>query len=70
LKRQSGDRHCLAIDAPLPVSLLLAAPVRPDLDMLWHDLGIRIEGRRATFDETAPKAATRRAISAVQEHQG
>lgn len=34
-----------------------------DLDALWRELGIRMEGRRVTFDDRAPKAALRRAIT-------
>src|SRR6516162_8326992 len=39
-----------------------ATPVSPDLDQLWKDLGIKFDGKRATFDDSAPLAAVRKAI--------
>jgi hypothetical protein len=39
-----------------------ATPVSPDLDQLWKDLGIKYDGARATFDDSAPLAAVRKAI--------
>jgi hypothetical protein len=38
-------------------------PVAPDLDRLWRDLGLRYENGKLDFDETAPLAAIRRAIT-------
>jgi hypothetical protein len=38
-------------------------PVRPDLDGLWHDLGLRSQGDTIEFDDTAPLAAIRKAIT-------
>ncbi|MBS2007932.1 MAG: hypothetical protein JST01_12880 [Cyanobacteria bacterium SZAS TMP-1] len=37
-------------------------PVKPDLDKLWKDLGVKSTNGKVTFDESAPLAATRRAI--------
>lgn len=34
-----------------------------DLDALWRELGVRMAGRDVTFDDTAPKAALRQAIT-------
>ena len=39
-----------------------ATPVSPDLDQLWKDLGIKYDGERVTFDDSAPLAAVRKAI--------
>jgi len=39
-------------------------PDAPDLDTLWRDLGISLEDGRVTFDESAPLAPIRRAITA------
>lgn len=38
-------------------------PVTPDLDQLWRDLGLRNAGRSLEFDDTAPLAAIRKAIT-------
>jgi len=40
------------------------APVTIDLDAWWKRLGIRKEGGRIVFDDAAPLAALRRAITA------
>jgi hypothetical protein len=40
-------------------------PVSPDLDGLWRDLGLRIQGESLVFDDTAPLAAIRKAITAA-----
>jgi hypothetical protein len=39
-----------------------AAPVAPDLDELWHTLGVERREGQIVFDDTAPLAAIRRAI--------
>jgi hypothetical protein len=39
------------------------APVTPDLDALWRDLGVVVRDGKLTFDDQAPKAAIRKAIS-------
>jgi hypothetical protein len=38
-------------------------PVTPDLDGLWRDLGLRQQGENLEFDDTAPLAAIRKAIT-------
>ena len=40
-----------------------SAPVDVDLPALWRQLGVHMRGRKITFDETAPMAAMRRAIT-------
>jgi hypothetical protein len=42
-----------------------ARPVAPDLDALWRQLGISVSGGKVTFDDSAPLAPIRRAITAV-----
>jgi hypothetical protein len=49
-----GELYSRMKDTPSPV----------DLDALWRELGVRVDGARATLDDTAPLAATRRAITA------
>ena len=39
-------------------------PYAPDLDALWRDLGIVVRGGRVTFDDSAPLASIRQAITA------
>jgi hypothetical protein len=41
-------------------------PVTPDLDALWHDLGLRFQNGSFGFDDTAPLAAIRASITAAQ----
>jgi predicted metalloprotease with PDZ domain len=41
-----------------------AQPYAPDLDALWRELGIVVRGGRVTFDDSAPIAAIRQAITA------
>ncbi|WP_426436159.1 hypothetical protein [Bradyrhizobium genosp. P] len=38
-------------------------PVTPDLAALWRDLGLKIQGDTIAFDDAAPLAAIRRAIT-------
>jgi hypothetical protein len=40
------------------------APVAPDLDRLWRDLGISVAGDRVQFTDSAQRAAVRRALTA------
>ena len=40
------------------------APVSPDLDALWRSLGVSVRNGKPVLDDSAPKAAIRRAISA------
>jgi hypothetical protein len=39
-----------------------ATPVATDLHQLWKDLGIKYDGEKVTFDDSAPLAAVRKAI--------
>jgi hypothetical protein len=41
-----------------------ASPVSPDLGEMWRRLGVHMQAGRATFDESAPFAGIRRAITA------
>jgi hypothetical protein len=41
-----------------------ASPVSPDLAELWQRLGVRMQSRQARFDQRAPLAGIRRAITA------
>jgi predicted metalloprotease with PDZ domain len=41
-----------------------SAPAPVDLDAWWHRLGVKLEHDRLTFDDTAPLAAVRRAVTA------
>ena len=60
-----GDR---AVGVPVLAELYAAMKDRPapvDLDALWRGLGVRPGGRRGLeFDESAPEAPIRRAITA------
>lgn len=38
-------------------------PVTPDLDALWRDLGVTVRDAEVTFDDSAPLAAIRQAIT-------
>jgi hypothetical protein len=38
-------------------------PVTPDLDQLWRNLGLRNKGGSLEFDNAAPMAAIREAIT-------
>ncbi len=44
-----------------------ATPVSPDLDALWRRLGVRLEGDAVRFDDTAPLAAARQAMTRAPE---
>jgi hypothetical protein len=39
-------------------------PVTPDLAALWRDLGLKSQGESVEFDDAAPLAAIRKAITA------
>jgi hypothetical protein len=59
-----GDR---AVGVPVLMQLynqMKAAPVKPDLELLWGKLGVEIKGEAVTFDDGAPWAAVRRGIAA------
>ena len=38
-------------------------PVTPDLADLWRDLELKLQGKSLAFDDTAPLAAIRKAIT-------
>jgi len=42
-----------------------AKPVTPDLAALWRDLGVKMQGETLEFDDSAPLAAIRKAITAA-----
>jgi len=41
-----------------------AKPYSPDLDSLWRELGVSVQGGEVVFDDSAPLASIRRAITA------
>ena len=41
-----------------------AKPYAPDLDALWRELGVSVQGGRVVFEDSAPLASIRRAITA------
>jgi len=43
-----------------------AKPISPDLDQLWKDLGVSRQAGTVVFDDSAPLAAIRRAITAPE----
>ena len=62
-----GDR---AVGVPVLMQLydeMKATPVEPDLRILWGKLGVEIEGKTITFDDSAPWASVRRAIAADKQ---
>jgi hypothetical protein len=42
-------------------------PVAPDLDALWRDLGVKSQGGSVEFDDNAPLAAIRKAITEARK---
>jgi hypothetical protein len=59
-----GDK---AVGVPALMQLyneMNATPVEPDLSQLWSELGVEIEGKTITLDDSAPWASVRRAIAA------
>jgi hypothetical protein len=42
-------------------------PVAPDLDGLWRDLGLKSQGGSVEFDDTAPLATIRKAITEARK---
>ena len=40
----------------------------PDLAALWRDLGVTLQGNGVTFDDGAPLAAIRKAITEARPH--
>jgi hypothetical protein len=45
-------------------------PVAPDLEAVWRDLGLKRNGEDLEFDDSAPLAAIRKAITAPRAPQG
>jgi hypothetical protein len=61
-----GDR---AVGVPVLMELygqMKATPLKPDLPQLWRKLGIETDRRPITFDDNAPWASTRHAITSVK----
>lgn len=59
-----GDR-AIGASVLVPLHARLAEDSTPvDLAGLWAKLGVKVEGRQVTFDDTAPLARVRRAIEA------
>ena len=62
---QTGDE---AVGQTVLIELyeqMRAAPVDVDLDGLWRSLGVKLVGREVVFDDDAPLAPIRRAITAA-----
>ena len=60
-----------AIGAPVLEELydrMKAKPSSPDLDQLWKELGVQRRGETVVFDDSAPLAAIRRAITGSATH--
>jgi hypothetical protein len=69
-KEWSIDRVLSTADKAVGVDVLTKLhnemgpkPVTPDLASLWRDLGLKPQGESLTFDDTAPLAAIRKAIT-------
>jgi hypothetical protein len=65
---QTADQ---AIGVPVLEELydkMRARPVSPDLDQLWKELGVQRRGDTVVFDDAAPLAAIRRAITGSAAH--
>jgi hypothetical protein len=65
LALQTGDE---AVGQTVLVDLyeqMRAAPVDVDLDAMWRSLGVKLVGRQVVFDDDAPLAPIRRAITAA-----
>ncbi len=45
-----------------------AAPVSPDLAQLWRSLGVKLSRDSVEFDDTAPLASIRKAITASRDN--
>lgn len=62
-----------AVEVPVLMELyneMKATPVEPDLKQLWAKLGVGVEGKTVTFDESAPWASVRRAIASDAQPHG
>lgn len=69
-KDWSLDRVLSTADKAVGVDVLTklhnemgAKPVSPDLTRLWRDLGVKAQGESIAFDDSAPLAAIRKAIT-------
>ena len=69
-KDWSLDRILSTADKAVGVDVLTrlhgemgSKPVTPDLARLWRDLGLKPQGESLEFDDTAPLAAIRKAIT-------
>jgi hypothetical protein len=65
---QTADQ---AIGVPVMEELydrMKAKPSSPDLDQLWKELGVQRRGETVVFDDSAPLAAIRRAITGSPRH--
>ena len=69
----------VGLKAPLPPAPALlearreraahqAEPVAVDLDNLWKELGVELKDGKLTFNDKAPEASIRRAITAPRAH--
>ena len=68
------ERALHSADAPIGSPVLenlydqmKAAPVAVDLPQLWQRLGVELRGDNVVFDDSAPLAAVRRAITAAHD---
>lgn len=69
----SIDRFMAACDAATKTTVMTElyakwsqTPVTVDLESLWAELGVRLSGRRVTFDDTAPLAHIRKQLTRPQ----
>jgi hypothetical protein len=63
-----GD-HAVGVSVLLPLyAKMKDNPMPVDLDALWKQLGIQSDGSTARFDDTAPLAAVRRAITTKESN--
>ena len=59
-----------ALESPVLEDLydqMKATPVRVDLPQLWQRLGVELRGDNVLFDDSAPLAPVRRAITAARD---
>jgi hypothetical protein len=66
----SIDRILAVADEAVGVTILTdlyhdmrAKPVHPDLEQLWRDLGVNGDAGEISFDDTAPLASVRLALT-------
>ena len=59
-----GDK-AIGVSVLVPLAMeMKEKPMAPDLSATWKRLGVIVEGKSVRFDDTAPDASIRRAISA------